>query len=40
MKTTVLWNVAPFSLVEIYRRFGGTNAAMMETANISEKSVN
>jgi hypothetical protein len=43
MKTTVFWDVALCSLVEVYRRFGGPCcliALLMETGSASEMSVN
>jgi hypothetical protein len=43
MKMAVFWVVAPYSLVEVYRRFRGTCcliALMMEAARTSEMSVN
>jgi hypothetical protein len=45
MKMTVFWDVAPFSLVEVYRRFRGVSiiraiALMMEAASTSKTSVN
>jgi hypothetical protein len=36
----VLWDVAPCNLVEIYRRFRGVAALMMEAASTAETSVN
>jgi hypothetical protein len=40
MKMTVFWDLAPCSLVEVYRRFSAIVALMMEAASTSETSVN
>jgi hypothetical protein len=40
MKMVVFWVVAPCSLAEVYRRFRGAIALMMEAASTSETSVN
>jgi hypothetical protein len=40
MKMAVFWIVVPCSLVEVFRRFRGLIALMMEAANTSEMSVN
>jgi hypothetical protein len=40
MKMTVFWDVAPCSLVEVYRRLRGAIALMMEAESTSETSVN
>jgi hypothetical protein len=46
MKMTVFWDVVPYSLVEVYRRFRGAccllhqGILMMEAACTSEKLVN
>jgi hypothetical protein len=40
MKIAVFWIVAPCSLVEVYQRFRGAIAMMMEAASISKTSVN
>jgi hypothetical protein len=43
MKLTVFWDVAPCSIIKIYRRFRGDyclhHQGMMEAASASEKSV-
>jgi hypothetical protein len=39
VKMTVFWDVAPCSLVELYRHFRGADL-MMEAASASETSVN
>jgi hypothetical protein len=40
MKIAVFWVVAPCSLVEVYQRFRGPIALMMEAARTSETLVN
>jgi hypothetical protein len=40
MKMTVFWDIAPYILIEIDRRFRGAFCLMMEAVNTSEKSVN
>jgi hypothetical protein len=40
MKMTVFWDVAPCDLVEVYRRFRGAIALIMEAESTSETSVN
>jgi hypothetical protein len=40
MKMAVFWVVAPCSLVEVYKRFRGRIALMMEAAGTSETLVN
>jgi hypothetical protein len=44
MKMAIFWIVAPFSLVEVYRRFSGTcclhDVLMMKAASTSETPLN